>query len=619
MSANGRASLIQSLEILSDLDEGLRAAIAAEMETSAVKRGDMLVRQGDTADAMYIVVSGRFAVLLDGRAQPISEIGPGQPIGEIAFLAGGARTASVVALRDSLVLRLDRERFDRLTAQNPTLWRLVTVALARRVADLNVARPAPPDPRPRTIGVIRAGGAPVPERFVTALAATLGQPSQKRKVRGRRVQTVDATRAETLLADAGSYDSPEATAAFNDLERQSDFVIYVAGNELDAWSDKAIRQADIVLEVGVFGADPAINALEARAAALLPQTSRRLVLLHEHRHVISGTRAWLAHRDVAMHHHVALAEAEDFARLARFLKGTALGLIACGGGALCTAQIGLYRAFLEAGVRFDIMGGTSGGSAYTAAFALGREPADIEAATHEMFVTNRAMRRLTWPRYSLIDHTHFDTELKRLYGGYDIEDLWIPFFAVSTNLSQNSLHRHRSGALWTAVRASAAIPVVLPPYYTRSGDMLVDGCLLDNVPIRTMHEMKSGPNVVMSFEVPGLERFDVAYDALPSRGALLTAAMNPFHRDALPSAPGLMTVLLRSLMANRQDFTRHMSEEDVLVIPPLPDDMGFLDWHRHGEIVGLSYRWARTELEREGSPLRAWLDNVMLDGDPAAP
>lgn len=613
MSADSSETLLDSLEILSDLDADSRAALAVEMRPLSIARGTVLLRQGDAADAMYIVASGRFAVFLEGRATPIGEIGPGQPIGEIAFLAGGERTATVTALRDSLVLRLDRTRFDKVTATNPALWRLITVALARRVADLNAARPIPPDPRPRTLALIGAGSAPIPNAFVLQLAEAIGRPSQKRKVRGRRVQIVDRARAEALLPAGVSYDSAEATTLFNDMERQSDFALYIAEPSLTAWSDKAIRQADIVLAVGKFDNEPSPNALERRAAELLPPASIRLVLYHQTRSAITGTQRWLAGRNVAMHHHVALDRREDFTRLARFLKGTAVGLIACGGGALCTAQIGLYRAFIEAGVTFDIMGGTSGGSAYTAAFALGRSPEDVEAATHEMFVENRAMRRLTWPRYSLIDHKHFDAELKRLYGGYDIEDLWIPYFAISTNLSCNALHRHEAGDLWTAVRASAAIPVVLPPFYTADGQMLVDGCLIDNVPIGTMHDIKSGPNVVMSFEVPQLQRFDVAYDALPSRRALVSAAMNPFRRNALPAAPGLMTVLMRSLMANRQDFTRSMGDEDVLVIPPVPEDMGFLDWQRHGELVELSYRWAQAELCREGSQLQNWLDSVMVD------
>ncbi|MGD9786294.1 MAG: patatin-like phospholipase family protein [Hyphomicrobiaceae bacterium] len=612
MSSNGLERFFDALEILGGLDPDTKAEIAKEFVPMPLKRGDVLVRQGESADAMFIVVSGRFAVRLDGRAAAISEIGLGQPIGEIAFLAGGARTATVEALRDGLVLRLTRVDFDRLTARSPALWRIITVTLARRIAALNAAQPPPPDPRPRTIAVVRAGQAPVPQEFVALLATTLAKASQPKKVRGRRVQVVDGARAAGLVSQGADFDTPDATAAFNDLERQSDFVVYVGDDEMTAWTDKALRQADIVLTVGVHAAGTRISPHELRAAALLPPSSIRLVLVHPHHTTISGTQRWLVGRNVAMHHHVALDRPGGVERLARFLKGTAIGLIACGGGALCTAQIGLYRAFTEAGVTFDLMGGTSGGSAYTAAFALGRSPEDIDAATHDIFITNRAMRRLTWPRYSLIDHKHFDAQLARYFGGRDIEDLWVPYFAISSNLSRCSLHCHRTGNLWAAVRASGSIPVILPPYYTAEGDMLVDGCLLDNVPIRTMHEMKSGPNVVMSFSVPELERFDVAYDALPSRNELISRALYPFGRDALPNAPGMMNVLMRSLMANRQDFKRHLTEEDVVVVPPVPDEMSFLDWHRHADIVDLSYRWAKEELAREGSELNRWLDGVLV-------
>ncbi|MCB1521242.1 MAG: patatin-like phospholipase family protein [Hyphomicrobiaceae bacterium] len=613
MPSNGLENLFDALEILGGLDAGTRSEIAAEFEPLALKRGDVLVRQGDAADSMFIVVSGRFAVRLDGRADAISEIGPGQPIGEIAFLAGGTRTATVEALRDGLVLGLNRADFERLTSKSPALWRVITVTLAKRIAALNAAQPAPPDPRPRTIAIIRGGAAAIPAGFVDRLAETLARASQPKKVRGRRVQVVDGVRAAEMLAARSSYDSSDATAAFNDLERQSDFVVYVADDELTAWSDKAMRQADIVLAVAAFSGDPTPNDLEQRAAMLLPSSSRRLVLLHEKRQPITGTQRWIAARSVTMHHHVALDTQADFARLARFLKGTAVGLIACGGGALCTAQIGLYKAFTEAGVQFDMMGGTSGGSAFTAAFALGRTPDEIDAAAHDVFITNRAMRRLTWPRYSLIDHKHYDAQLHRYYGGHDIEDLWIPYFAISSNLSRCSLNCHRTGSLWSAVRASGSIPVILPPYYTADGDMLVDGCLLDNVPIKAMHELKSGPNVVMSFAVPDLERFDVSYDTLPSRNEMIARAVNPFGRSALPEAPSLMNVLMRSLMANRQDFKRHLTEDDLLVVPPVPDEMSFLDWHRHSELVDLAYRWAKAELLRDGSAPRLWLDGITID------
>ena len=299
-----------------------------------------------------------------------------------------------------------------------------------------------------------------------------------------------------------------------------------------------------------------------------------------------------------MHHHVALDRMSDVERLFRFINGTARGLVAGGGGAFCAAHVGIYAALLDAGVPIDMMGGTSAGAAFTAAFALGTAPAEIDLGTHKMFVTDKALRRYTWPRYSLFDHTNFDRALIRFFGGIDIEDLWIPYFAVSTDLSSYERICHRCGQLWGAVRASASIPVVLPPFYTDKGHMLVDGCLLDNVPIGPMHEMKSGPNIVVSFHVPVAQCYDVAYSALPSRGDLLRRVINPLRREPLPKAPGPINVLMRSLESRREDFKRHMRPSDVLLTPPMPPDMGILDWHRHTEMMEAAHRWGLSEITR---------------------
>jgi NTE family protein len=591
---------LDGVEIFRDLEEDERSRLAAELETLNLKRGAVLVRQGETSDALYVVVTGRFLVTLEGRRQPVAELGPGQPIGEIAFLAGGPRTATVTALRDSLVLRLGRPEFEALASKNPSILRTLTVTLARRVAEANVSRAPPPDPRPKTVALIRAGASELPPAFIVGLTRAFR--------RNNRTLLVRPEMAKAVLPASVRIDSTEATRALNALEAQYDYVLFVAEPELTPWSEKAIRQADLVLAIGLHAANETPNALERLAAELLPPDAQRLVLLHETHGTITGTARWLARRNVAMHHHVALDNVGDVERLYRFINGTALGLVACGGGAYCAAHIGLYKAMLQSGLVFDIMGGTSGGGAMTAAFAMGAHPDDVDRATHEIFVTNRAMRRYTWPRYSLIDHTHYDRQLARYYSGFNIEDLWIPYFAVSTNLSSYDLHRHRQGDLWAAVRATGSVPVLLPPYYTADGQMLVDGAILDNVPIRVMHELKSGPNVVVSFEVPKLERFHVDYSSLPGRGHLLKAMVNPFVRRLLPRAPGVGTVLMRAMMANRQDFERHLRESDLLLVPPCPQDMGIMDWHRHTELVDRTYRWGMREIARltaEGHPVLA--------------
>lgn len=590
---------LDDLELFAPLPPSERALLAARLEPVTLRRGEVLVRQGDPADALFVVSTGRFAVRLDGRDGTLAEIGPGEPIGEIGFLAGGERTATVIALRDSLVLRLGRDGFESAVREAPSLWPSLAVSLARRLASANASTPAAGSKPPRTIAVIRAGAGALPHEFAPMFQAALERTA--------RTRLIGPETARGFVPRGGSFDCPEVTAALNALEASAEAIIYVAEPDLTPWSEKAIRQADLVLAVGAHASDPAVNPLERRAAEFLASSARRLVLVHPARERVTGTSRWLADRDVAMHHHVALDGTADLDRLVRFVQGTALGLVACGGGAFCAAHTGVYAALREANLSLDMMGGTSAGSAFSAAFAMGLDPEEIVEATHDIFVTNRAMRRFTWPRYGLLDHQHFDRQLSCYFGGIDIEDLWVPFFAVSADLSSYEVHCHRRGDLWTAIRASASIPALLPPVYTRDGHMLVDGCLLDNVPVRVMHGAKSGPNIVICLEPPALESFDVDYAALPGRRGLLGAMLNPLGR-ALPNAPGPLTVLLRSLSANRQDFVRSMTATDLLLVPPVPAGMGFLDWHRHRELMETARAWATADLARlaiEGHPCLA--------------
>jgi NTE family protein len=580
-------------EIFADLSPRDRARLVSEFETLTLTRGAALVREGERAEHVFIVVSGRFGVMRHDRAEPVNEIGVGETIGEIAFFAGGLRTATVVALRDSIVLRLARSDYDTLSKRLPAVPAAVTAMLARRLASTTVGRAATPDPRPRTIVIMAAGLCTLSPDFVAELIDVFRR-------RGS-IAIVDADKARTLLPPSAPIDGPAATEVLNALEASADTLFYLPDSTLTPWSKKAMRQADLALLVAPFEAKEALNDLEQAAAEILPAAQTRLVLLHPKRHTIDGTARWLTKRRVAMHHHVARDTPDDLARLGRFITGNARGLVAGGGGAFCAAHVGVYRALIEAGHTFDMMGGTSGGSAMTAAFAAGASPADVDATIEQSFVQRRAMRRYTLPRYSVFDHTAYDRELRHVFGEGAIEDLWLPFFAVSTNLSDNRLQVHRSGPVWQAIRASSSIPLLLPPFYTADGDMLVDGGLIDNVPVKVMRDLKSGPNVVMSLEAGKLERFAVTYEHLPSRGALLRKLANPFARRGLPDAPGIGTVLLRALIAHRRDYEQYLGAEDLHLKPPLPADMSLLDWHRHGELMENAYAWATKVLTKVGT------------------
>ena len=86
-----RATSLALVEAFRDLLAEHLTELELLLITQAVSRGEVLMRQGDAADALYLVASGRFAVNVDGRR--IAEVGSGSPIGEIGFFADGIRTA----------------------------------------------------------------------------------------------------------------------------------------------------------------------------------------------------------------------------------------------------------------------------------------------------------------------------------------------------------------------------------------------------------------------------------------------------------------------------------------------------------------------------------------------
>ena len=134
--------------------------------------------------------------------------------------------------------------------------------------------------------------------------------------------------------------------------------------------------------------------------------------------------------------------------------------------------------------------------------------------------------------------------------------------------------------------------------------MLVDGCLIDNVPLAPMHQLKSGPNLVVHFGEPAAEMFDVEYAALPGRLELVAAMLMPFRKKLLPAAPSAVNVLWRSLVAHQRYDTLPTAPLDMVMRPPLPLGVDVTDFDRHTDIFYASYLWARqaiVALEAEGN------------------
>ena len=111
------AVLLRSTAIFRELSNDQLDEIWSRAKVHNLLRGEILVRQHSPSDSVYVVVSGRFEVWVEGQPSPINEIGVGEPIGETGFFSGATRNATIVAARDSVVLELDRASFDERRAR----------------------------------------------------------------------------------------------------------------------------------------------------------------------------------------------------------------------------------------------------------------------------------------------------------------------------------------------------------------------------------------------------------------------------------------------------------------------------------------------------------------------
>ena len=129
MTTVDRVVALHRVPLFADVPGRVLAALAMRATEVEVAAGDVLIEQGAVEDHLYAVVSGRF-VARDGE-RTLRELGPGSTVGELAALAPEPRSASVTALEDGLLLRIDKVLLDELLADRPELARAVIASLVR--------------------------------------------------------------------------------------------------------------------------------------------------------------------------------------------------------------------------------------------------------------------------------------------------------------------------------------------------------------------------------------------------------------------------------------------------------------------------------------------------------
>lgn len=550
-------------EALGEVDDGLVEELDQRATVVRVRRGETALRQGDLGDAWFVVLNGRFRIHVDSATgtEARAEVGRGDTVGDVALMTGTRRAGSLVAVRDSELMRIPKADFEALSAKWPALMRFVALRLARQLAhkrrrDKKVGSRTTWTIVPASPGVDARG-------FAQGLAAAVGHGVA-------RVLGVEALARLGLDGRRLTEDHPAWTrvdAWLDDDPEHADYLLLVADPEPTAWSRLAVGHAERVILVADAAADPRPGPTEAALLMEDAPAPTRLVLLHPPAtDRPRGAEPWLQARTLHGHHHARVGHAGDLARIARTLSGHAVGLALGGGGARAWAHVGVLRALREHGVPIDAIGGAGVGALVAALYAAERLD---------------AVRSLDAARAALADAR--------------LEDLWVPALSVCCDLTTATLVVDERGPAWDAIRAATATPGTNPPV-ERGASRLVDGGVIDNLPIELVRARCDG--VVIGVHVSGAE------------GVVGTAhhPLQSLWRQVAGGPDPATTVLARALQAASAGRSAlALRDADVRLRPPLQAFGWAEPPARIEEIVAVGYRStvAQLEAEAELAALRA--------------
>lgn len=585
-------------EIVGEDAPELIDAVSQVVEWRTLDAGAVLFHQGEQPDAVYIVVAGRLQITAREPSGDVTldvEVARGSVVGELGIIENQPRSATVVARRESTLAMVSRAAFEELAERHPaqmlTLFRsIVARVLGAAGRTSNAAG---------TTAVVMVSESP-PHDFVDQWATEVEKF-------GSAIH-LNRDLVHQHLRPGGGGSSPINTLGqaqvaefLHEAEVLHQYVLLTTDATLSDWTRRAVSGADRVILV--ISAYPDREERKRIAAMLellgeVPDGSLWAVRLHaENISRPAGTaelmRQYRFHRVL----HVQRGDDNSIRRAARLATGNGIGVALAGGGARGFAHLGALQALGELGVTVDAVTGTSMGSLLGGLVAMGHRP---EAVLEKLEAfENLRLMDYTLPVVSLVRGERVADVLDHAFGAVHLEDLWLPFRCISTSITHARGHVHQSGELRRAVRASMSLPGIFPPVVDPEAGLLVDGGVLENLPVSPLVDDPAIGTVI------GIE---TAHAVEPPTGATDEAvvsglrALRTRRSNAEESFPGLASTVLGSMLVGSSMARNNALEKghmDLYLTIDL-DNVGLLDFSSVRTTIAKGYREAQPQIH-------AWL------------
>lgn len=507
-------TLLRTSKIFSSLTKRTLKKLAGKFEKIELNQDDILYYQGDPSDSIEILLEGRLISIITtatGEKKVAGHMDPGETVGELGALSGEPRATTIKAVKNSVLFKLPSEVFVELCHQYPSVLfaiinpivsrsqQLIQILSTEKFKKHVVILPANDEV---SLAKLSEKFAKVLEGLISIIVLSDFDP---------KLEKTSKEQIEIILEEAKKRNVKKLKQKF----------IYILKNYTSNLAKFCFDRAEMIYIVADDSAPILLDDfVDARINQFTAETKLKpeLIMLHdEHLELPRNSISWLKLADFGLHHHIRLDVSRDLHRLLRFIRGKAVGLVLSGGGTRGFGHVGAIKALLEAGIPIDAIGGTSVGAIIAASYAMTESYEGTFAQFREIIEGSRrsvSWRNLTWPAISLFNARGLTNILDKVFNKVQIEDLWLPFFCVSTNLAKNSESIHDQGLLWEKLRASVSIPGIIPPMLL-NGELHLDGGLLNNLPVDVMRKIIGHRGNIIAVELTSSARDEQKYNFPP--------------------------------------------------------------------------------------------------------
>lgn len=539
---------LRAIPLFRDLSDESLKSIAARLKNKRYPQGEVIFREGDMGDAMYLVESGQLQVVTgdEENRHPLAYLGPGSFVGEIALLLGQPRSATLEVVIDAELWVLHKHDLEDLLAHHPSIALHLSREIGQRL--VTTSHQASPLKTPLTT----VWGDQAYELALALADQTEGE-----------VGILPLSDSQTLLETP----SPPGETIPNGRVRLL---------EGDGLTEKSLAE-DLSRQVEQFN----------HVLLLLPgypsSVAQKALALSDYTVYFAEPPEWIEENVPSKRLLACDGSSESVQRIARQLTKRTVGLVLSSGGSRTIAHIGVVRVLRQGGIPIDMIAGSSGGALFGALIAAGWSDQKLIDFAKKLggYNTFRNWDLNLPPRAGLIKGRRARDLIEGWLEGRHFSDLTIPLYIVATDLATGEEIIFDSGPVSDAVRASISIPGVADPWHDRADDrFLVDGAVVNPLPANVLRQPPSD-------DVPGA---DIVI------GSSVVHTTNDPSQPGFDRMPHFLQIMSRIISSMEKELIKvQRGQVDVMIHPQVFVDHA-LDFSHADTLIALGEEAAREKL-----------------------